>query len=154
MGMTPPRRKAAVLTDLQASIVDYVSDSRAGGFGRPLEAVAAELSSPGAPISAADIKGWCALAARPARLDDPLGNEMDEDKRAAMLEERWAVAAESVPGAAELIGMDRFRAAAVVSADLSGAGPPPELAEVVGRMLDFLVPEIAAARWMISAADV
>lgn len=149
MGMTPPRRKAPALSDLQASIVEYVSDPRAGGYGRPLEEVARELSSAGQVFTADEIRAWAAAAQRPAREDDPLGGEVDDEKREAALEERFREAAEVVPGASEILGLERFRAAAVMTADFAGQGPPPEMAEVVGKMLDFLVPEIAAARWVM-----
>lgn len=138
-----------MLSDLQASIVEYVSDPRSGGYGRPLEEVARELSSAGQVFTADEIRGWAAAAQRPAREDDPLGGELDEEKREAALEERFREAAEVVPGASEILGLERFRTAAVVTADISGQGPPPEMADVVGKMLDFLVPEIAAAKWVM-----
>jgi len=150
MGMTPPTRKAPSVNDLQGWIVDYVTDPRSAGFGRPLEDVAAELSSPGQRFTAEEIRVWMGLAPRPGRDEDPLAGELDEEKREIAMEERWREAAEVVPGAAEIIGVDRFRGETVDAvAEFSVGGPAPELAEVVGRMLDFLVPEISAERWVV-----
>ena len=109
MGMTPPKRKAPALSDLQASIVDYVMDPRSAGYGRPLEDVAAELSGPGQRFTVEEIRVWMGLAPRPGRDEDPLAGELDEEKREIAMEERWREAAEVVPGAAEIIGVDRFR---------------------------------------------
>lgn len=140
------RRKGPELTDLQAAIVDYVTDPRGGGFGRPLAEVARELSSGGQVISAEEIEGWCVVAQGRVREKDPLGGEEDPERREAALEERFREAAEVVPGAADLLGMDRFRAAAAEA--VAGSGGAPEVSEVVGKMLDFLVPEIASTEFV------
>ncbi len=141
-------KKAAAppLTDLQAAIVDYVATQGS----RSLDEIAKELSSPGQVITASDIREWMARVDRPSQPIDPLAREHDEDRRAAITEEMYMRAAETVPGASAILGLERFVREAeepteTISADAS---------TIVVKLLDFLVPEIASARWEITDSSI
>jgi hypothetical protein len=105
------------------SISQVVADLRAGPRGMP-------------GLTKTELEHWMRVSVPEAVPDDPFGGERDETRRAERLEQRIAKAAETTPGAAELIGIDRF----IQTED------QPELrelmVEIVRRLLDFLVPEL------------
>lgn len=156
MGATSRKKRGSDLSDMQSALAEYAAQQVRRG--RALAEVVVELQRGGcAEVSMDALGGWMKLLGKEVEADDPLAGELDEDRRAARLEELYVEAAESVPGAAELLGVDRLRAAVVCSADLGGAAiggvaglaENESMAEVVRKCLDFLVPEIATERYRI-----
>jgi hypothetical protein len=136
------KRTGKNLSDLEAALAEY-AQQQVDDHGRALPDVVAELVRGGCKdLTLERLKGWMAVAGRVVVEEDPLENERDEARRAEKLEARLAEAAESIPGAADLLGLDRLRAAVVVSADLDGK--ESDMAAVLVRALDFLVPELMA----------
>jgi hypothetical protein len=136
------KRTGKNLSDLEAALAEY-AQQQVDDHGRALSEVVAELVRGGCKdLTVEGLKGWMAVAGRVVVEEDPLENERDEVRRAEKLEARLAEAAESIPGASDLLGLDRLRAAVVVSADLDGR--ESDMAAVLVKALDFLVPELMA----------
>jgi hypothetical protein len=140
------------LSDLEAALAEYALQ-QVTERGLTLEEVCDVLVRGGCPdLSVAKLEGWMKVAGQQLVEDDPLDGERDEARRAEKLEVRLAEAAESIPGAADLLGLDRLRAAVVNTADLSG--PSEDMAAVLVKALDFLVPELMVKAVRIVATRV
>jgi len=148
------RKQGNNLSDLEAALAEYaVQQTRE--HGRDVPSVLAELQRGGcADLSAERLIGWMEIIMRgPVVEEDPLGGEMDEGRRAEKMEARIMQAAESIPGAGDLLGLDRLRAAVEVTADLSGKSTS-EMSDVLVKALDFLVPELMAEAVVLQTSSV
>jgi len=128
-------RQANPPSDLQLAVADYAWQ-QIKEHGKTVAQVVVALRPSFPDLTKARLECWMHAASPEAVADDPFGGERDETRRAERLEQRIAKAAETVPGAASLLGIDRF-----VESDQE-----PELnalmIETVRHFLDFLVPEL------------
>ena len=128
-------RPANPPSDLQLAVADYAW-RQVKERGKTVAQVVGDLRSNFPDLTKTRLEGWMHSSAPEAVVDDPFGGERDETRRAERLEQRIAKAAETIPGASDLLGLDRF----------VDAEEEPEqralMVEVVRRLLDFLVPEL------------
>lgn len=150
MSRRPPGKN---LSDLEAALAEY-AQQQVEEHSRSLADVVAELVRGGCVgLSVEKLQGWMEVAGRAVVAEeDPFEGELDEVRRAEKMEVRLSEAAESVPGAADLLGLDRLRAA--VAAASSDVGRDGEMGDVLVRALDFLVPELMEERVIIQATTV
>lgn len=135
------RKSGRDLSDLEAALAEY-AQQQVEDHGRSLPEVVTELVRGGcADLSVEKLEGWMRVAGRVVVEEDPLEGERDEARRAEKLEARLEAAAESIPGAADLLGLERLRAVVDEAAAVSGRGEE-EMMEVLVQALDFLVPEL------------
>ena len=141
MSQRPP-----TLGDIETAIAEYADSMLRRG--ETLAQIVAYLNGHGLPnLTLKQVAAWLAEFRRHngQRDEDPLGGERDECRRADRMEQAFLKAAETVPGAATLLGMERF----ANQAD-EDAGPPAErretMREMLARLLDFVVPELVHAK--------
>jgi hypothetical protein len=98
----------AKLTDHEAAIAEYADNMlRRGGT---LGEIVIYLRSNGLPkLTERQLEDWLKRPNRePSHTEDPFGGERDEIRRADKMEAKMRQAAETIPGAAEVLGLNAF----------------------------------------------
>jgi len=132
-------RQANPPSDLQLAVADYAWQ-QIKEHGKTLAQVVVALRPSFPDLTKARLECWMHAASPETVADDPFGGERDETRRAERLEQRIIKAAETIPGASDLLGIERF------VQHVHEAEEQPDrresMVEVIARFLDFLVPEL------------
>lgn len=136
------RSEGPLLTDIQAAAADYAAQQIRSGRS-PAE-VAAELTAGGLCADQDDLANWMRRANEISRTETHPHQPSDDPSG---FEKQLQDAAQSIPGASELLGLGRFGdQLCELDNEAAAAGQADFVArEVVARTLDFLVPELLYA---------